>query len=82
MLSSSISVFGSVGGFVILMSFNLKKEENKIFQTKKLGARKSRGFEQGMYSEISIYCFVDFNLTVIVKSIKNNISNFQIICVL
>ena len=56
MLSSSISVFGSVGGFVILMSFNLKKKENKIFENhdrelkkiEALGARKSRGFVQGI----------------------------------
>ena len=30
MLSSSISFFGSVGGFVIFMSFNLKQKESKI----------------------------------------------------
>ena len=57
MLSSSISFFGSVGGFVILMSFNLKKKENKI--EKIIHDRELQN--QGPRSKkISGFCDVDF----------------------
>ena len=39
MLSSSISFFGSVGGFVIFMSFNLKEEREDNIE-------KARGVRQ------------------------------------
>ena len=54
MLSSSISVFGSVGGFVILMSFNLKKENN-IFENHDREL-KNRGPKGQIISE----CLFDF----------------------
>ena len=53
MLSSSISFFGSVGGFVIFMSFNLKKKENKIEKNdswlQNRGPKKISGFVRSIF---------------------------------